>query len=170
MSLYERGLFTSPKPVISPWNSHSGFFGGVTGFTWPAANLIIYLPFRVPEEFRVNQFFSFSGATVDGNIDAGIYSARGRKLVSTGSTAMAAGTQTVDVTDYTLGSGLYWLAFTSSSGTATFNGISMASASLLRAMGVQEEAGSGGLPATATFATMTRTVLPGICVTQRSIV
>ncbi len=166
------GLFTSAKPVISPWSSHSGFIsnGVPVTITWPAADLIIYVPIRVPEEFLVGQFFWFS-VSAAGNIDTGIYSQKGRKLVSTGSTAMTASSpQTVNVTDYTLGGGLYWLAFTCSSGAATFAAISLSPAALLRAAGCQEEAGSGGLPATATFATMTRTVLPGVCVTQRSFV
>ena len=107
--------------VIHPWSLESLGAGLMTDMksitsaasaTYVAANRAHYIPFVVSEPITVVQLFAYNGATASGNIDMGIYDAKGTKLVSIGSTAQA-GTnalQTFDITDTVLGSGRFYLA------------------------------------------------------------
>jgi hypothetical protein len=92
-------------------------------------------------------------ATVAGNVDVGIYSEAGTRLVNSGSTAQA-GTSTIQkvgIADTAIGPGTYYFALTNSTTTATFSG-STASSQLAPASYCQAETtGAFGLPATATF-------------------
>jgi hypothetical protein len=93
-----------------------------------SANRAVYAPIRVPGPCVVRRLWWANGATVSAsyNVDCGIYADSdgkpGAKLVSSGSTAQGTASQVqfVDVTDTTLAPGIYWLALTCSSLSATF--------------------------------------------------
>lgn len=123
--------------------------GGNT--TYPTADLAIYAPVRVRRASVVKKLWA-SITTASGNVDIGLYNAGGTRLVSAGSTAAALGL-VVDVTDTTIGPGLYYLAFVSDSVVLAMTRSSN-TAPAHAAMGYLTEqlSASQALPATATWA------------------
>ncbi len=85
---------------------------------WPAANLVIFVPFWIPEATTFTKMFWNNGA-VAGNVDVGIYGTDQTRLVSMGSTAVAGAnaTQIVDIADTTLARGRYYMAMVADTGT-----------------------------------------------------
>ena len=145
--------------------------GTVANAVWPAANLAIYIPFRVSAPVLVTQMFTTNGSTVAGNVDIGIYDVAGTRLVSSGATAQSgtSALQAYDITDTLLAPGQFYLACSLSDGTATIARVAT-SAQFLRAFGCAQEASAHPLPATATFATMAQAYLPIIGLTTESVV
>lgn len=131
---------------------------------WGTALYAIYIPITIPVPFTVYKMAVLNGATVAGNVDVGIYDRWGNRLVSMGSTAMAgvSTVQSFDVADTVLTPANYFFAFVSDSTTATFSCVTLA-AQGQRASGVQVQTlGAMPLPATATFATPTNTIVPWV--------
>jgi hypothetical protein len=120
--------------------------------TWPVANKALFFPFSIPSPQKVRSVYWTLG-TASGNIDAGIYDVAGRKIVSTGSTALSGvnNSQYVSLTATDLSAGFYYLALAVDNTTATFYRDTIGS-NLLRVLGMQEMASAFPLPATATFA------------------
>jgi hypothetical protein len=118
-------------------------------------DVVIYVPIVVPVVCPVRRVWWANGASVTGDVDAGVYSDVGAKpgvlLVSSGATA-ASGTsalQFVDVTDTILTPGRYWLAI-AGSGSTNMMRVSI-SAAFDAAFRYEETLGSSlPLPATAT--------------------
>lgn len=125
-----------------------------TNTAYPTANKIFYCPIRLPDAAVAKQMFCINGTGgVSGNLEMGIYSADGRRIVTTGSVAQSGSgaTQVADITDTPLGAGLYYAAFALDNTTGTLLRSSL-SAEIHRAMGVlMEAAGAFGLPAVATW-------------------
>lgn len=143
-----------------------------TATAWTTANDAIYIPFLVQAPCTAYQMAIENGATVAGNVDLGIYDVNQVRLVSIGSTAMAGVStiQTFNITDTVLGPGVYFMAFASDSTTATFVGMPAGTAQWLRSYGVQQQATAFALPATATMATPTRTVVPSLAIATTSVI
>lgn len=83
---------------------------------------IFCYPFRLSEPYQLTWIWWINGATINGNVDAGIYDeGLATVLTSTGSTAQSGATalQTVASTAR-LAPGRYYFAISSSSATATF--------------------------------------------------
>lgn len=120
---------------------------------WPSANLAIYVPLRVPRRVVVRKLWFASGTTGTGNVDMALYDAAGVAVVSATNAAKASELteQVFDVTDTTVGPGLYFIALSSDSSTDTFLRWAPA-APLPAAYGVLTEASAYPLPSTATFA------------------
>lgn len=140
-----------------------------TGFN-PVANQAYYLPFVVARPFTVYRMAWISGSSA-GNVDAGVYSFSGSRLVSTGSTAMAGANaiQQVDVTDTDLVPSRYYLAIAFSSASASPLGNSPGGLAPQWALaGGKQEASAFPLPATATFAVATADKFPVIAAIGRS--
>lgn len=55
----------------------------------PAANRTFYIPFYLPCPFDMKRIFACIGGLAAGNMDLGVFSMDGAKIVSTGSTAVA---------------------------------------------------------------------------------
>ena len=154
--------YTAPRVIAIPfaistlgiWAAIDPRYGtGGAGAVWPAANLAIYVPVCIPVPVVVRKL-GIVVATAAGNFDLGIYTSSGTRLISTTSTVMAGASteQFVDITDTTLGIGLYYLAACCDDGAATVNRVAPA-APIPLSLGVLTEAlGSVTLPATATFA------------------
>jgi hypothetical protein len=163
------GVVSTASPACFAWETVALTLSDfLAAAVWPGAgaNRVIYVPFAISEAVTVYKIGWSNGATVNGNIDVGIYDLAGTRLVSSGSVAMSGATavQVADITDTPLAPGIYHMAMQSSSSTATFFRAAQSAtavlAQLLVASGVQMEDTSFGLPATATFATMTSAYLP----------
>jgi hypothetical protein len=86
------------------------------------ANVALYAPIFVPEPCVITKLWWQNGATVSGNVDVGVYTEEGTRIVSTGSIAQAgvSNLQTIDITDQALPAGFLYFALGASSATATF--------------------------------------------------
>lgn len=123
-------LSQPPALKMSPWHSiDTGNYGvggssvtGAASGAYPTANLAIYIPLRVVRRVTGVKLWVQSGTTGTGYFDLAVYSSGGTRLAATGSqTKGAAGTeQVVDVTDFTLGPGLYYMAIAASNNTDTY--------------------------------------------------
>lgn len=143
----------------------------IASATNPSQNLAFYTPFVVSIPTMIRKMWVYNGATVNGNLDLGIYDAKGTRLVSSGSTAQS-GTndlQAVDVTDTLLSPGLFYLALASDSATSTFFAQTF-TATWALSFGLLQQASAFALPATATFAAFTQTTYPIYGATQRTFV
>lgn len=125
------------------------FSGSVT---WPVANKAFFVPIQL-ESACLAKMMACRVVTTGGNIDVGIYSEKGVKLVSMGSTAVgAAGKQTFDIADTWIGPGTVFLAMACSLATPAITCLTSAALVLLQTSGIQEMASAFPLPANATFA------------------
>lgn len=93
-----------------------------TSTAWPTNNLAIYVPISLSARFTVARFVVANGANSTGNVDVGLYSAAGTRLISTGSTARAGTSvlQYIGVTDQSFPPGHYYLALVASSTTGSY--------------------------------------------------
>lgn len=140
---------------------------------WPAANLALYVPFRVGHPMLIAQVFWAVGTSGTDSVDFGVYDAQQNKIFSTGTTLTSGSgaVQSVDITDVTLSPGLYYLAMAVNGTTNTFTsyGTGM-TAPIARAMGCYEQTTAFNLPTTATFTGSTRTVVPFMGLTNKTVI
>jgi hypothetical protein len=162
--------------VINPWSYQSlgatlhplDIQAGAAA-AWPAAGLVIYVPFWVPEPMTVTNLYLFLGVAA-GNGDMGVYDESGNLLVSTGSTVLVvtAGGQQFDVPDTKIARGNYYMAAVVDTVTTLTCFRNAAAAGICQALGLLEQASvtlplsSGASPAT--FAVYTRAYIPLIAV------
>lgn len=169
-------LLPDSNPHLSTLGSNSiaATFSGTStaSFTWFSANLAVYIPIRILNPMLINTLFWTNGSAVSGNVDMGIYSADGTRLTHTGSTAQAGTTaiQSVAVTAIDLTSGLYYLSLALDNATGAIKGYNIGSGQLGQVFGCAEQATAFALPATATFASYTRTRIPIMGATGRSFI
>lgn len=127
------------------------------------ANDAVFVPFELDSAQQLAQI-ALLVTVQSGNIDVGIYTRAGTRLVSAGSTAMgAAGIQVFNTTDIVLGRGRYLVGFAISNATGTIAEVTPlggASAGAVALIGAFKQATAFPLPATATLATPTRTTVP----------
>ena len=120
------------------------------------------------------KLFILNGATVNAanNIDLGIYSEDGTRLVSSGSTAQGSANtlQEFDITDTLIGPGKFYLAQACDTTAATFWQFPLNAVWHAKAVGIKEQATAFALPASATFATFARSWIPAIGATTRVVV
>lgn len=120
---------------------------------YPATNLAIYVPVRVRQAVIVRKLWVACTATGTDTVDLGVYNAAGTQVVSVTEAAKVISDELViDVSpDVALSPGLYYMAMSCASNTATFLRY-ITTAPLLAGLGVRTEAlGSVTLPATATW-------------------
>lgn len=139
-----------------------------SGSGFPGANNAIFYPFAIPFKYPIKRFFCWNGSSVTGNIDIGIYSKEGGKLVSTGSVAQAGLSQPQYVTaNYLLQPGSYYMALGASAAAAFFRAtLSLKEVPLIGTL--QMSSSAFPLPAVATFVapTHTRVFLFGFTLTE----
>lgn len=166
-------LTRPPELVVSPFSYQSlglplmmvAAGGSSTAAALPAANVVMFVPFYVPEAITITKLWWMVGAAA-GNIDCGIYDESANLIVSTGSTAVS-GTnaqQTVDVSDTTIGRGRYYMAIVGDTVTTLTLYRGNPLAGIAQAFGLLEQA-SVTLPLStnaspATFAKYTRAYVP----------
>ena len=139
--------------------------------TYPATNRAHYIPFSVTISRTVYQLYVLNGSAVSGNIDVGVYSEAGAKLISSGATAQA-GTgviQLFDVADTALAAGSYYMAVWMNNTTGT---LARTTATLISngIMGIRQETVVTNLPTTwtPTAATATAPFVPVMGLVTRS--
>jgi hypothetical protein len=132
--------------AVNTLNTNS-FGGGV----WPAANLIFYVPVVVKRRVIAAKMWFGGGSGTTGTTDIGIYNRAGSRLVNVSATKEATtGIVIRDITDTTIGPDLYYIGMSHTEVTSQF-GRQASTAPASAALGVREQAGSGSLPATATW-------------------
>jgi len=148
--------------ITSEGSERQGFaYGWQTPATGaPVANLAYIFPFSVSDPYPVANGFVVNGTAVAGNVDVGIYDTAGNRLISSGATAQS-GTSTIQLLpmSYTLAPGLYYCAFSASSGSANFLRWP-ASSVWFRIAGHFQQSTAHPLPATATFAAAAQNDIP----------
>lgn len=114
------------RGVLSPYDGPVGDYNHISNGSWTTttgawtANRAVYAPVLVDTHSLLTQIV-VRVQTAAGNVDAGIYSWDGRRIVSLGSTACpAAGVAVLNIADTWVRPGWHWLAFASDSGTAIF--------------------------------------------------
>lgn len=166
-------------PEISPWDltagavvstvqTMPGIWNTVPASTAWVTNLAVFVPVRVPQQVTVYKMAVGMGTGTGGNFDVGIYDASGNQLVSSGATARPGATQesVVDVTDTTIGPGIYYLAL-AGDGTSTYQCFGM-TLQPGRLTGSVQMASAYVLPATATYAALSNALVPSIGAYLRS--
>lgn len=137
--------------------------GSAGNAAWPAANDALFIPFSIDKPIIVKRMYSMNGNVAGNNIDLGIYTMGGARIVSIGTTAQS-GTSTVqffDITDTYLSPGSYYMAVAASGTTATFRRFNP-SIILLQQMGVMKATSSFVLPSSVTLTTVTAAYVPEI--------
>jgi hypothetical protein len=168
--------FADPMATVcshGPQSLGAGAYGiGLGAGSYPAANIAIFVPFRIGQPIKFSTMFIYNGASVSGNIDVGVYACDGTKIVSTGSTAQAgtSSIQTFTVTTTELDSGLFYFAVAMDNATGTLYRHAPSPAAMVNFQGVAQMAAAFPLPATATLATTAYGYAPLVGLTIRSFV
>lgn len=154
-----------PLVTLHPWAAESlgnipatlvsGIKDSGVSTAWFSANLALYVPFWIWTPTTVKIGWTRNGATATGNIDIGIYTRDGVRIVSMGSTAQSGTStlQTFNITDTLLMPGPYFMALATNSGSTTLGMSNAFTAPQQKLLGIYEQASAFPLPATATFAT-----------------
>ena len=129
---------------------------------WPLGNLSLFIPFRIGCPVVVVNLGVQNGTTVSGNIDVGIYSVDGVRLVSSGSTAQAgtSNTQVFNTADILIGPGVFYFGLALDNTTGTTRVFATYNVAFGQCIGMAEMTSAFPLPATATFASYTRNYVP----------
>lgn len=146
-----RGMLTpgGETPLGDVLSMHALGFS-VTATVW-VANRAKYQPIFTGKPVTVTDI-GITVTTQAGNVDAGIYTMDGIKLVSNGGVACAAaGVQVIAITDTLLVPGWYLLAFVSDSSTAAFR-MSTITNNVSRCCGCYQQDTAYPLPSPATLA------------------
>lgn len=172
-------------PVLTPFSMESlgALLTGYTNFglsnaasaSW-TANTALFYPFELASWATAYQLLWYVGATSNGNIDVGIYDSQQNLIVSSGSTAMSASTNTVqelNITDTVLAPGKYFLAAGCDSGTGTiFRFSPLADESALPSLPIYEQTGLTGPtltnPGTAVVSTRSVPIVVAVGIQFRS--
>lgn len=165
---------TNPRPGICTLSPEMlGIFAisNSSNLAWPAANDAIFVPLALSRPILAKRLYIANGSVASGNLDLGIYTFDGARIVSAGSTAQSGTTaiQFLDITDTYLSPGRYYLAAAMNGTTGAMRRFNYA---VIRQqmLGVYKMATAFPLPATATFATPTASAIPLIGVDLGGIV
>jgi len=157
---YTAAIGTPRLAVISTYDANHAciadgpaVYSAPTSGAWPTQYLALYVPMRIGSQRIVRKLGISNGATASGNLDLGLYDAKGTLLVSTGSTAQSgeAIEQIIDVTDTLISPGIYYIAAAMDGTTGTFMRRSITAPYCLSIGVLTELLGSVTLPATATW-------------------
>lgn len=153
-----------PEQIIGDYAIGGGGLGWSTAAAWPANNRALYMPFTLESQATAFKIGLIVG-TQSGNLDVGIYDLSSVRLVSSGSTAVAAaGIQIVDIADTALQPGHYYLAMSCSTTGAQFNRAAPIAQSI-RVLGMREESlGSVTLPNPATMSNPSSAYMPWVTI------
>jgi hypothetical protein len=149
----------------SPWAAagYAEMQAGVSSAAaWPTSGRVYYLPVAVVGPVQIQAMMWRNGATLNGNVDVGIYSRNFVRLMSSGGVVQT-GINSLQFTSVpvTLMPDLYYLAMTTNTTTGLYwrwtYGATLGPL-LLQSVGVRTEGGGYPLPATAS--PTTGTILP----------
>ena len=168
-------LFPDDTPHISPTDQCS--IGAVTGNlvepisqTWLNANFAVYVPFRLNKSVSIITAFVINGAVASSGVCVGIYDADGVRLLTTGSTnaSTVSTLQTITTAATMIGPGLFYMGLSCLTSTQTIFSTASPNVQALRALGLATQQTAFPLPSTATFATISSSVVPAFGFTCRS--
>lgn len=149
----------------------------INSTAWTTANRAIYIPFIVSTQVTAFKMAFENGATLNGNVDVGIYDFNGNRLTSIGSGTAQTGVsviQIVDIGDVTLTPGYYFMAMSTNSTTATYLSSPTANGTgdFFRSCGIQEQLTAFPLPNPATFANpaTTTTRIPNLAIATNAVI
>lgn len=129
--LYSNGKFSPGSPsavsrATTPsvfWsNQYCPFVCEQDSAGWGTANQALFIPFAMPSDETAKRMGYMKGDTITGNVDVGIYDSSGNRLVSSGSTAVSANANEVqmfNISDTALVAGLYFMAIVFDSAAST---------------------------------------------------
>jgi len=160
-TIIAHGPYSLGYPIVSAGITSAG---PGTSTAWPVANKAIFVPFWLPTTFYLASMFVMNGTVVSGNIDLGVFSVDGEKIVSKGATAQA-GTSTLQILTMTatLGPGMYYMAVSADNTTATvLAGGLGGNLYWAQQLGLLEAATQNPLATNPTFATLAAAIVPGI--------
>lgn len=153
--------FRIPSAYITPWSREGALFNEPiklvpASATYPAVNRAYYHRITVPSPITIYKLFWLNGATAStNNFQVGLYADDGTSkpgaAVLRGTSTLASGAnvcQYDNVTDTTIGAGVYWMAIWGSGTTATLFGASLVVTT--PAYVYLESSLAAGLPTTAT--------------------
>lgn len=129
--------------------------GASASTVWPVANTACFVPLNIGRSILVNKLWVVAGAIGSDHVDMGLYKEDGTRLVSSGDTAAASVNtgQEFDITDTLLrGPGRYYIALACNGTTFAPFRANIASAPIINAMGMVQQATAFALPSPATFA------------------
>lgn len=163
-------------PAITPYSYESvgsllntGVSSQALSTAWPVANTAYFIPFRLRQRSVFKQIVVGGGSTAGGNFDVGIYDLFGNRIVSSGSTAkVTSGESIANITDTTLGRGVYYMAMAADI-TTNYIAISPFNISILKLCGIKELTSAFPLPATVTLVTLASSYLPSIALYRTSL-
>lgn len=141
---------------------------------WPNANRALYVPFFIHSPFLVRRLFWLDGAVLSGNVDIGLYTEQGRRLVSSGSTAQSGGTINT-IRALTLGTPLvltpaiYYMAMACDNVTSQFMR-SQVGAVVHQIGGMAQQTAAFPLPATFTLARVAANNAPIFGLTSQTVI
>jgi hypothetical protein len=153
-----------------------GLVGQLTGNTaWRANQRAIYVPFKLPFQYRLAKFYWGNGTSISATVDMGIYDYLGSQIVHTGATPQTSGPASVlqgvvSSPDVLLDAGRYYMGILLSATQGSLcmwnTTVSIATAILrLREFNVmQENVGASTLPATMNPTTVTNPDIPAMCI------
>jgi hypothetical protein len=170
-------------PTIHPWSVESigAFLANDTilsnltltvGAAWPAANLAIYIPFRIlTPATATTMFVTHNGGN---QIDVGIYDAELNRRVSSGSVApvVVDFLAVVDIADTVLEPGVYYMALALDNNVRSVRRFQPVVGQIYGGAGCAQQAAAFPLPAVATPVTFTQRYIPvfGILFAPRTVV
>lgn len=156
-------ILTAHRGIISSYGRETigpGMRNFATGqpasTAWVTANEAVFVPMSIRAPFYCTQVWWLNGGTLSGNVDVGLYTIGGTRLLSGGSVAAAGAnaTQAVNLgTAVLLNPGPYYLAMAMSSGTGTYVGMTSAIAKVNECFGRFTQGSALPLPTTVTPAT-----------------
>lgn len=172
---FPRVAFSTVSPT-TPMGALSSHVAVLTSTVWPAADRALYIAFHLDAPFQVQKLAVLVGIQ-SGNLDMGIYDEWGNRIVSKGSTAVAAaGNQVIDLTTSVTGTaspalnpGTYWVAMNVDNTTASFRMITTTAQILMCGCVQQQAVGAVTLPATASFANPASNYLPYILISGNTV-
>lgn len=149
-------------PTVTPFHPESlggsnraflAITGGVTAATTSTtagSQIAQFFPWAVEMPTKIVKGFVMNGASVNGNVDVGVYDWAFNKIVSIGATLQAGANaiQELDITDTVINPGRYWIAFLCT-GTGTVFARSAADENIMPLIPILELTGQTALPATA---------------------
>lgn len=143
-----------PPQMLLPWMSTATYYSFGTANNGSAAqNTAYYIPFHAPRTGGIASI-TVNCNTVNGNVDLGVYNYDGTLIASEGAQAAVSGNNVWTPTSPIpiVGGVEYWVAFSTSSASATWCRYT-ATAFINAQAGVLIQASAHPLPSTATFAT-----------------
>ena len=139
----------------------------------PTGSMAIFVPFNMLAPATLTQVFWYIGSGTAGFVDVGVYSNAGTLLTHSGNILVSGANsaiQTVDIPDYDIAPGQYFMAFVSNNKTGSFLASQFGNFGLDEMAGIYQQANASPLPARAAFINPVMDYVPIFGLQTRSLV